>query len=73
MPGIVIGVGLILAWNLPVWPVTPYNTWVILLLPYPVRYASAVLRQIGGSLEAAARGCCRVSCCRSSRRRSPRR
>ncbi|HZZ09073.1 MAG TPA: iron ABC transporter permease [Paraburkholderia sp.] len=62
MPGIVIGVGLILAWNLPVWPVTPYNTWVIvllsyscLLLPYPVRYASAALRQIGGSLEAAAR------------------
>ncbi|WP_279587348.1 ABC transporter permease [Paraburkholderia caballeronis] len=55
MPGIVIGVGLILAWNLPVWPVTPYNTWVILLLSYPVRYASAALRQIGGSLEAAAR------------------
>ncbi|GAB7536040.1 ABC transporter permease [Burkholderia sp. 3C] len=62
MPGIVIGVGLILAWNLPFWPVTPYNTWVILLLsyaclllPYPVRYASAALRQIGGSLEAAAR------------------
>ncbi|CAB3796135.1 hypothetical protein LMG28614_04302 [Paraburkholderia ultramafica] len=62
MPGIVIGVGLILAWNLPLWPVTPYNTWIILLLsysclllPYPVRYASAALRQIGGSLEAAAR------------------
>ncbi|MFM0302223.1 iron ABC transporter permease [Paraburkholderia sediminicola] len=62
MPGIVIGVGLILAWNLPLWPVTPYNTWGILLLsysclllPYPVRYASAALRQIGGSLEAAAR------------------
>ncbi|WP_208448877.1 ABC transporter permease [Burkholderia gladioli] len=62
MPGIVIGVGLILAWNLPFWPVTPYNSWVILLLsyaclllPYPVRYASAALRQIGGSLEAAAR------------------
>lgn len=62
MPGMVIGVGLILAWNLPIWPVTPYNTWGILLLsysclllPYPVRYASAALRQIGGSLEAAAR------------------
>lgn len=62
MPGIVIGVGLILAWNLPIWPVTPYNTWTILLLsyaclmlPYPVRYASAALRQIGGSLEAAGR------------------
>jgi iron(III) transport system permease protein len=62
MPGIVIGVGLILAWNLPIWPVTPYNTWGILLLsysclllPYPVRYASAALAQIGGNLEAAAR------------------
>lgn len=62
MPGIVIGVGLILAWNLPVWPVTPYHTWVILLLsynclllPYPVLYASAALRQIGGSLKAPAR------------------
>lgn len=62
MPGIVVGVGLILAWNQPLWPVTPYNTWGILLLsyaclllPYPVRYASAALRQLGGSLEAAAR------------------
>ncbi|QGZ65447.1 ABC transporter permease [Paraburkholderia acidisoli] len=62
MPGIVVGVGLILAWNQPFWPVTPYNTWGILLLsyaclllPYPVRYASAALRQLGGSLEAAAR------------------
>jgi iron(III) transport system permease protein len=62
LPGIVVGVGLILAWNLPFWPITPYNTWVILLLsysclllPYPVRYVGAGLRQIGASLDAAAR------------------
>ncbi|VVE37027.1 ABC transporter permease [Pandoraea capi] len=62
LPGIVVGVGLILAWNLPFWPVTPYNTWGILLLsycclllPYPVRYTSAALRQMAASLEAAAR------------------
>ena len=62
MPGIVVGVGLILAWNQSFWPVTPYNTWGILLLaycclllPYPVRYANASLLQIGDSLEAAAR------------------
>jgi len=62
LPGIVIGVGLILTWNLSFWPVTPYNTWGMLLLsysclllPYPVRYTSAALRQIGSALEAAAR------------------
>ncbi|RAS25773.1 ABC transporter permease [Paraburkholderia bryophila] len=62
LPGIVVGVGLILAWNLPIWPVTPYNTWGILLLsysclllPYPIRYTSAALRQLGSGLEAAAR------------------
>ncbi|HEY4316761.1 MAG TPA: iron ABC transporter permease [Herbaspirillum sp.] len=62
LPGIVVGVGLILAWNQPFWPVTPYNTWIILLLaycclllPYPVRYASAALAQIGDNMEAAAR------------------
>jgi len=62
LPGIVVGVGLILAWNQPFWPVTPYNTWGILLLsysclllPYPIRYTSAALRQIGSGLEAAAR------------------
>jgi iron(III) transport system permease protein len=62
LPGIVVGVGLILAWNRSFWPLSPYNTWGILLfayscllLPYPVRYASAALRQIGGNLEAAAR------------------
>ncbi|WGS53722.1 iron ABC transporter permease [Paraburkholderia sp. D15] len=62
LPGIVVGVGLILAWNLPLWPLTPYNTWGILLLsycclllPYPIRYTSAALRQLGSGLEAAAR------------------
>lgn len=62
LPGIVVGVGLILAWNQSLWPATPYNTWAILLLaycclllPYPVRYASAAFAQIGDSMEAAAR------------------
>lgn len=62
LPGIVVGVGLILAWNHSFWPVTPYNTWSILLLaysclllPYPIRYVSAALRQLGPNLEAAAR------------------
>jgi len=62
IPGIVIAVGMILAWNQPFWPVTPYHTWGILLLaysclllPYPVRYCSAALTQIGGSLVDAAR------------------
>jgi iron(III) transport system permease protein len=62
LPGIVVGVGLILAWNQSFWPMTPYNTWGILLLaycclllPYPVRYASAALAQIGDNMEAAAR------------------
>lgn len=62
LPGIVVGVGLILAWNRSFWPVTPYNTWGILLLaycclllPYPVRYVSAAMKQIGGNLDAAAR------------------
>ncbi|THJ31863.1 iron ABC transporter permease [Lampropedia aestuarii] len=61
MPGIVVAVGMILAWNQPWLPVTPYNTWVILLmaymcllLPYPLRYAHAALRQIGSNLEASA-------------------
>ncbi|GAA0489378.1 MULTISPECIES: iron ABC transporter permease [Pigmentiphaga] len=62
MPGVVVGVGLILAWNQAFWPATPYNTWGILLLaycclllPYPVRYSHAALMQIGDNLEAAAR------------------
>lgn len=63
LPGVVVAVGLILAWNRP-WPVSPYNTPFILLLayscillPYPVRYANAALRQINDNLEAAARVC----------------
>lgn len=62
LPGVVVGVGLILAWNQPFWPVTIYGTWGILLLsytclllPYPVRYVSAALTQIGKNLEASAR------------------
>lgn len=62
IPGIVVAVGLILAWNQPWLPATPYNTiWVLvlayccLLLPYPVRYANAALRQIATTLEDAAR------------------
>ncbi|WP_027016229.1 ABC transporter permease [Comamonas composti] len=62
MPGIVVAVGLILAWNQPWLPITPYNTWVMLLmayacllLPYPIRYANAALQQISENLESAAR------------------
>lgn len=62
LPGVVVGVGLILAWNQPFWPITIYGTWGILLLsytclllPYPVRYVSAALTQIGKNLEASAR------------------
>lgn len=62
IPGIVVGVGLILAWNQAFWPLTPYGTLFILvlsysclLLPYPVRYAGAALRQMSPSLAAAAR------------------
>lgn len=62
MPGIVVAVGLILAWNQPWLPFTPYNTWVMLLmayacllLPYPVRYANAALQQVSVNLESAAR------------------
>jgi len=62
LPGIVVGVGLILLWNRTFWPVSPYNTWMILLLsyccllmPWPVRYVGSALRQLGGNLEPAAR------------------
>jgi len=62
LPGIVVGVGLILAWNQAFWPATPYGTWGILLLsysclllPYPVRYVGAAFRRISHNLEAAAR------------------
>ncbi|WP_447927736.1 ABC transporter permease [Vreelandella sp. EE27] len=64
LPGIVVAVGLILAWNQSYWPIQVYNTsamlllaYACLLLPYPVRYASAAFRQMGESLEAAARVC----------------
>ncbi len=62
LPGVVVAVGLILAWNQPALPFTPYGTQLILLLAYacillpqPVRYATAALVQIGDNLEAAAR------------------
>lgn len=62
IPGMVVAVGLILAWNQKWWPATPYNTvlilllaYVCLLLPYPVRYVGAALRQISLSLDNAAR------------------
>lgn len=64
MPGVVVAVGLILAWNQSWWPIRIYNTaamlllaYACLLLPYPVRYASAAFRQMSESLEAAARVC----------------
>ncbi len=62
LPGVVVAVGLILAWNQPALPVTPYGTKLILLLAYacillpqPVRYATAALVQVGDSLGDAAR------------------
>jgi iron(III) transport system permease protein len=62
IPGIVVAVGLILAWNQSFWPVAIYNTpWMLLiaysalLLPYPIRYAGAAFQQIGRSLDDAAR------------------
>lgn len=62
LPGIVVGVGLILLWNRTFWPVSPYNSWAILLLsyccllmPWPVRYITSALRQLGENLEPAAR------------------
>ncbi|HTH95867.1 MAG TPA: iron ABC transporter permease [Stellaceae bacterium] len=64
LPGVVVAVGLILAWNWPGLPITPYNTPFILLLAYccillpqPVRYTTAAFQQIGDNLEAAARVC----------------
>jgi iron(III) transport system permease protein len=62
LPGVVVGVGLILLWNQPFWPVSPYNSgWMLLLsyccllLPWPVRYVGSALRQLGNNLEPAAR------------------
>ena len=61
VPGIVVAVGLILAWNQPWLPVTLYGSpamlilaYTCILLPYPARYAGAALTQIGADLEAAA-------------------
>ncbi|GHK51323.1 hypothetical protein KPZU09_10590 [Klebsiella pneumoniae] len=34
LPGVVVGVGLILLWNQPFWPRSPYNTLWMLLLSY---------------------------------------
>lgn len=62
IPAIVLAVGIILFWNSPYLPVSLYGTAMILLiaytgilLPYPIRYAVARLRQISGSLDDAAR------------------
>lgn len=62
LPGVVVAVGMILAWNQPWLPVTPYNTGFILLLAYccillpqPVRFATAAFHQINDNLGAAAR------------------
>nr|WP_227628738.1 iron ABC transporter permease [Klebsiella oxytoca] len=62
LPGVVVGVGLILLWNQPFWPLSPYNSWFMLLLsysclllPWPVRYVGSALRQLGNNLEPAAR------------------
>jgi iron(III) transport system permease protein len=62
IPAIVLAVGVILAWNNPFLPVTLYGTagillvaYVAILLPYPIRYAVAALRQTVESLDAAAR------------------
>lgn len=64
LPGVVVAAGLILAWNQPSLLISPYNTPLILLLAYccillpnPIRYASAAFLQVGDNLEAAARVC----------------
>jgi len=61
VPGMAVAVGLILAWNQAFWPVTPYNTVLILLvaysclmLPYPIRMISTALKQIPKSVDEAA-------------------
>ncbi|WP_176082736.1 iron ABC transporter permease [Martelella sp. HB161492] len=62
IPGIVLAVGMILAWNQPWLPLTVYNTPLVLifaycclLLPYTVRYATTAVRQMGTGLENAGR------------------
>lgn len=61
IPGMAIAVGLILVWNLSIWPLTPYNTvWILLLaylclmLPYPIRMLTSALQQLPKSLDEAA-------------------
>ena len=61
VPGMAVAVGLILTWNQTIWPISPYNTPVILLLaylclmlPYPIRMITAALRQLPKSLDDAA-------------------
>ncbi|WP_102226756.1 ABC transporter permease [Acidimangrovimonas sediminis] len=61
-PGVVVALGLILLWNQPALPATPYNTlailvlaYVCILLPQPVRYTVAAFQQVDPALEAAAR------------------
>lgn len=61
IPGMAIAVGLILTWNQPFWPLTPYNSSAILLvayicltLPYPIRMLNAALQQMPQSLDDAA-------------------
>jgi len=61
IPGMAVAVGLILTWNLPFWPVTPYNTvgillmaYLCLMLPYPIRMVTVALRQLPTSLDDAA-------------------
>ena len=61
IPGMAVAVGLILTWNLVIWPITPYNTVYILLLaylclmlPYPIRMLISGLKQLPTSLDQAA-------------------
>lgn len=61
VPGMAVAVGLILTWNLKIWPISPYNTvfilllaYVCLMLPYPIRMLTASLRQLPESMDQAA-------------------
>ena len=61
IPGMALAVGLILVWNQAFWPITPYNSIVILLLaycclmlPYPIRMIGSAMRQLPSSLDDAA-------------------
>lgn len=60
LPGMAVAVGLILTWNQSFWPITPYNSGIILLLayitltlPYPIRTLTAALKQLPSSLDEA--------------------